>query len=189
MTRKRRSRPCRALQQQRRPGRSRPMASGAAKPLLLAMMRPSPSRTLRIGRPFFSTRASASLAGLNTRHHQQLLLHRGPPRWRVAAAAIGDAQLQQEDEVQAEGTNQGRKLRVSQGGRDPFPGRAPLTSHLPPPFSWSSPHIPRISLFTFHQLPFFFNQVVFVATEVHPWSKTGGLADVTAALPAALAAK
>jgi hypothetical protein len=32
-------------------------------------------------------------------------------------------------------------------------------------------------------------QVVFVATEVAPWSKVGGLGDVMAALPAALAAR
>lgn len=32
-------------------------------------------------------------------------------------------------------------------------------------------------------------QVVFVTTEVAPWSKAGGLGDVMAALPAALAAK
>ena len=32
-------------------------------------------------------------------------------------------------------------------------------------------------------------QVVFVATEVAPWSKVGGLGDVLAALPIALAAR
>lgn len=32
-------------------------------------------------------------------------------------------------------------------------------------------------------------QVVFVSTEVAPWSKTGGLGDVMAALPASLAAR
>lgn len=32
-------------------------------------------------------------------------------------------------------------------------------------------------------------QVVFVTTEVAPWSKVGGLGDVMAALPAALAAR
>lgn len=32
-------------------------------------------------------------------------------------------------------------------------------------------------------------QVVFVTTEIAPWSKTGGLGDVLAALPAALAAR
>lgn len=32
-------------------------------------------------------------------------------------------------------------------------------------------------------------QVVFVATEVAPWSKVGGLGDVMAALPAALASR
>ena len=35
----------------------------------------------------------------------------------------------------------------------------------------------------------FDTQVVFVATEVAPWSKTGGLADVMGALPTQLAAK
>lgn len=32
-------------------------------------------------------------------------------------------------------------------------------------------------------------QIVFVTTEVAPWSKVGGLGDVMAALPAALAAR
>jgi hypothetical protein len=32
-------------------------------------------------------------------------------------------------------------------------------------------------------------QVVFVSTEVAPWSKAGGVGDVMAALPAALAAR
>jgi NAD(P)H-hydrate repair Nnr-like enzyme with NAD(P)H-hydrate dehydratase domain len=37
--------------------------------------------------------------------------------------------------------------------------------------------------------PVVFQQVVFVTTEVAPWSKVGGLGDVMAALPAALAAR
>ena len=39
------------------------------------------------------------------------------------------------------------------------------------------------------ELGFWRGQVVFVSTEVSPWSKVGGLGDVMAALPVALAAR
>ncbi len=40
-----------------------------------------------------------------------------------------------------------------------------------------------------HQPPRCTPQVVFITTEIAPWSKVGGLADVLAGLPAALAAR
>lgn len=89
----------------------------------------------------------------------------------AAAAAGGAADLPKRKKKRRKSTRRKKPMTTS---RYPMPPPAPIEHAFAP----SAPSDASGAM-----------QVVFVATEVAPWSKVGGLGDVMAALPAALASR
>ena len=174
------------------PRRMRSSPSAARNPVLA----PPPARPALASPPVFKRRprptrppAPASLAELSTsrlsaaRTPEPALWNKNPgsatpPARAVAVCSVAAAAVAAggaaDSTKRRKKRQRTKKSTTSQKSQHPMPPPAPIV----PAGVQSAPADKSGAM-----------QVVFVATEVAPWSKVGGLGDVMAALPAALASR